>query len=294
VLTSSTISDIVSELGIPAGEEIKWNPPRGSFLRGADGHLVKTLRRRMLEAAIGRQVSTVTVIIDHDARYQSYSKPELGKTILKWLYERVSMHLDDHGDVGIMIADKPGGGTREERRWLAETLELTSDGTEYVEPGRVVLPVVTADPLEDPRGPLSADGQPSTKRLHILPCPALPSCAARSAQLKGRHMTAAEGALPVRMPQSRCWLSPREAPACPLPGASAPVPWTEHQVVLLPGRRARRRRRSPRCCGRGAGRVHQSLARKPAAWTIAEGGLPGDGHPEASRRQGWTGSYSSG
>ncbi len=139
------LSNIVTDLGIPTGEEIKWNPPKGSFLRAADGQLVKTLRRRMLEAAIDRQVRTVTVIIDHDARYQSYSKPELGKTILKWLYERVSMHLGDHDDVGIMIADKPGGGAREEKRWLAETLELTSDGTEYVEPGRVVLPVVTAD-----------------------------------------------------------------------------------------------------------------------------------------------------
>lgn len=139
------LSNITADLGIPAGEEIKWNPPRRSFLRGADGHLVKTLRQRMLEAAAEHQVRTITVIIDHDARYQSYSKPELGKVILKWLYERVSMHLGDHDDIGIMIADKPGGGAREERRWLAETLKLTSDGTEYVEPGRVVLPVVTAD-----------------------------------------------------------------------------------------------------------------------------------------------------
>ena len=101
-------------------------PAQGKLPRAADGQLVKTLRRRMLEAAIDLQVRTVTVIIDHDARYQSYSKPELGKTILKWLYERVSMHLGDHDDLGIMIADKPGGGPREEKRWLAETLELTA------------------------------------------------------------------------------------------------------------------------------------------------------------------------
>lgn len=142
---ANDLSDIVAGLGIPAGEEIKWNPPRGSFLKGADGQLVKTLRRRMLEAALDHQVRTVTVIIDHDARYQGHSKPEVGKIILKWLYERVSMHLGDHDALGIMIADKPGGGAREEKRWLAETLELTRDGTEYVEPGRVVLPVVTAD-----------------------------------------------------------------------------------------------------------------------------------------------------
>jgi hypothetical protein len=139
------LSGIVAELGIPPGEEIKWNPPRGSFLKAAGGHLVKTLRRRMLEAAVGHQVRTVTVIIDHNAAYTRLSQAEVGKIILKWLYERVSMHLGDHDDVGIMIADKPGGGAKEEKRWLADTLELTSDGTEYVQPGRVVLPVVTAD-----------------------------------------------------------------------------------------------------------------------------------------------------
>ena len=52
------LSGIVAELGIPPGEEIKWNPPRGSFLKGADGQLVKTLRRRMLEAALDHQVRT--------------------------------------------------------------------------------------------------------------------------------------------------------------------------------------------------------------------------------------------
>src|SRR6266487_3355395 len=92
---AENLSALAAELGIPAGEEIKWNPPRGSFLKGADGQLVKTLRRRMLEAALDHQVRTVTVIIDHDAVYKSSSKAQVGKTILKWLYERVSMHLDD-------------------------------------------------------------------------------------------------------------------------------------------------------------------------------------------------------
>jgi hypothetical protein len=139
------LSGIATDLGIPAGEEIKWNPPRGSFLKSAGGQLVKALRRRMLEAALDHHVRTVTVIIDHGVRYQGRSKPEVGKIILEWLYERVSMHLGDHNSPGIMIADKPGAGAREEKRWLAEALELTRDGTEYVEPGRVVLPVLTAD-----------------------------------------------------------------------------------------------------------------------------------------------------
>jgi len=142
---ATDLADIAASLGIPPGEELKWNPDKGTFLRSAGGPLVKTLRRRMLEAANAHQVRTVTVILDHNAAYTSYTKAEAGKEILKWLYERVSMHLGDYNDVGIMIADKPGGGAREEKRWLADTLALTNDGTEYVQPGRVVLPVLTAD-----------------------------------------------------------------------------------------------------------------------------------------------------
>src|SRR5262249_2008887 len=123
---AADLSGIVAELGIPPGEEIKWNPPRGSFLKAAGGHLVKALRRPLLEADVDHQVRTVTVIIDHNAAYTRLSQAEAGKVILKWLYERVSMHLGDHDDVGIMIADKPGGGAKEEKRWLADTLELTS------------------------------------------------------------------------------------------------------------------------------------------------------------------------
>lgn len=61
------LSGIATDLGIPAGEEIKWNPPSGSFLRSADGQLVKALRRRMLEAALDHHVRTVRVFIDHGA-----------------------------------------------------------------------------------------------------------------------------------------------------------------------------------------------------------------------------------
>lgn len=54
------------------------------------------------------------------------------------------MHLADNKEIGIVIADKPGGGHKEDSRWLAETLRLTNDGTEHVAPDRIVMPIVTA------------------------------------------------------------------------------------------------------------------------------------------------------
>lgn len=142
---AAALTALRTELGVPDDEELKWKPPKGSFLAGAGGDLVGRLRRGMLAAARDHRVRTVTVIINHGAAYTTWSRQDVAETALSWLYERVSMHLDDHGALGIMIADKPGGGSREERRWLAEALALTNDGTEYVDPGKVVLPIVTAD-----------------------------------------------------------------------------------------------------------------------------------------------------
>jgi hypothetical protein len=55
------------------------------------------------------------------------------------------MHLGDNHDVGIVIADKPGDGPREDSRWLGETLRLTNDGTRYLRANRIVLPIMTAE-----------------------------------------------------------------------------------------------------------------------------------------------------
>jgi hypothetical protein len=140
---SVDLDQIRATLDIPADEEIKRAPDKASSLRGQWDTLTR-VRRAMLEAAQRRGVKTVVVIMDHTARYTDLSQPEAGAEILKRLYERVSMHLADVGDIGVIIADKHGGGTADENKWLADTLALTKDGTEYVTPGRIVLPIVTA------------------------------------------------------------------------------------------------------------------------------------------------------
>jgi hypothetical protein len=84
------------------------------------------------------------VVWDHDAAWRDRPKQDVGREILKYLYERISMCLSDYDDVGIVIADKPGGGSVQETQWLAGTLQLTNAGTEYVTPDRIVLPIVTA------------------------------------------------------------------------------------------------------------------------------------------------------
>jgi Protein of unknown function (DUF3800) len=131
---------IRADLGVPADVELKWYAPRGSFLAAAGGELVGSLRRRMLHAAIDRDVHSVVVVWDRGL--VPWGRDQVARELLKYLYERVSMCLGD--DVGIIIADEPGGPARAHERWLATTLTLTRRGTTYVSPERVVLPIVTA------------------------------------------------------------------------------------------------------------------------------------------------------
>lgn len=141
---ASTQDAIRAKFAVPDGEEIKWKPSKGSYLASAGREIVYALRAAILKAANQHNVKSIVVIVDHSAAYKTRTQAEVGREILTWLFERTSMLLDDHQDVGIMIADKPGGGSAEEGRWLADTLQITNDGTEYVEPGKLVLPIVTA------------------------------------------------------------------------------------------------------------------------------------------------------
>ncbi|MEU6698663.1 DUF3800 domain-containing protein [Pseudonocardia sp. NPDC046786] len=139
------LDELRASIGMPTNEEIKWNPPKCSFLANAGGEVVTALRRSMLELAADCEVKSIVCIIDHGCRYQSRDIVGVGQELLKWLFERYTIFLEKDESLGIMIADKPGGGSAEEAHFLANTLIITGGGTEYVKPGAVVMPVLTSD-----------------------------------------------------------------------------------------------------------------------------------------------------
>lgn len=139
---ATAITAIRARLGIPEGEEIKWKPDRGTFLAAAGGELVGQLRREMLEAAAALGIKSAVVIWDRGR--VPWEKAKAARAILDYLYERIRWHLRDNDRLGIIVADEPGGGPKAEKKWLAETLGLTTNGTRYATPDRVVMPIVTA------------------------------------------------------------------------------------------------------------------------------------------------------
>lgn len=140
---AACIQSTRSSLGIPDGEELKWKPPKGSFL-ARNRETLTALRQRLLDDADRCGMKSIVVMIDHSAAYRNETVVDLGHTLLGWFFERFSHCIRANDDIGMIIADKPGGSHREDHRWLAQTLELTEQGTEYVTPDHIALPVLTA------------------------------------------------------------------------------------------------------------------------------------------------------
>ncbi|WP_225826733.1 DUF3800 domain-containing protein [Streptomyces naphthomycinicus] len=130
------------EIGMPDEEEFKWNSPKGSFLAKAGGGVVKYARRRLLEIAADCRVKTAVVVWDR--AMVPWEKKEAASEILKYLYDRISRHLKEVDQRGVVIADVPGGGPTDHSKWLAATLDLTSTGTRYTKPDQIAMPIVTA------------------------------------------------------------------------------------------------------------------------------------------------------
>lgn len=130
-------------LGLPAATEFKWSPGKDSPLFRKN-EVQRRAREEMLDAAIDMGIRSVVVITDI-VRIPAWTKTDAEREMLKYLYERISGALKDVDDIGMIIADEPGGGGERERQWLADSLKLTSQGTEYVSADRIVLPVATTD-----------------------------------------------------------------------------------------------------------------------------------------------------
>jgi hypothetical protein len=135
------LARIRHSFGVPEATELKWSPSYGSWLKTTAGNAVRTpLREQMLKLAVDLDITSVAVVWDRGL--VSWPVNEVQVEILGWVYERISMCIPVD-EVALVIADEPGGGRRDRKQWLAETLQLTSHGTEYVTPDRVVLPIVT-------------------------------------------------------------------------------------------------------------------------------------------------------
>lgn len=137
---------------VPQEIEFKWSPDsRGDWFRANNRtDIIQPLREAILDAAIANETKAFVSVWDTGAQKTMYGYgPEYW--VIRFMYERIEMHLSSIKERGLIVFDKPGGGHKDEDAWVSDTRELTDLGTEYVKPDAIVAPMLTAPSHHHPQ-----------------------------------------------------------------------------------------------------------------------------------------------
>ena len=136
------ISTICKDFGIPSECEIKWSPPPRNWIHS---NLVRDDRqecyRQILNATSERGARAVVVVFD-TGRTSVQDSVAL-RQALDYVFERATMHLEKERELGIIVADRPGGGRREENLFLKDVLKTIESGTEFILPEQIPINILT-------------------------------------------------------------------------------------------------------------------------------------------------------
>jgi Protein of unknown function (DUF3800) len=139
---SEAVDAIALEFRIPAGEELKWSPRPGSWIHGnLHGERRTQCYAQVLQAASAHNVRAIVAC--WDTGRTSFKGRDAFRENVKYLFERVTMHLEERDSHAIFIADRPGGGKDQEEEFLSDFVTHVQEGTEYVDADRVLLNVLT-------------------------------------------------------------------------------------------------------------------------------------------------------
>src|SRR5262245_48766857 len=126
----NAINEVATAFGIPKREEFKWSPNRGLWIRENLHEHRAECYAKVLEVAHAHGVKAIVVC--NDTARTGDSKDEAHQRCMNYLFERLSMNLEDRDAHAIMVADRPGGGKIQEDEFLACFLKRVQEGTEYV------------------------------------------------------------------------------------------------------------------------------------------------------------------
>ncbi len=133
------------EFGFPEDEEFKWSPSRSSWMYA---NLCGEVRAQFFATVIDHlheaRAFAVVVMEDNGRNPASQDATSAELDVVVLLLERVANRLKGLRETGLVIADRPGGGRREEDRFVAECLTALDKGTEYVSHDELTF-VITTD-----------------------------------------------------------------------------------------------------------------------------------------------------
>jgi hypothetical protein len=138
---------LYDEFEVPHDVELKWSNPQGrNWWAESDANKAKQtpMRERVLQIAHEHDARVVVVVWDEGGGVATAGGDGPEDSVIKFMFERISAQLENAGNRGLIVFDKPGGDHRDEANWLTGRAELVRLGTEYVKPNAIVSQVLTA------------------------------------------------------------------------------------------------------------------------------------------------------
>jgi hypothetical protein len=139
------LNNACNSAGFPPNAEFKWSPRRDMWMHQ---NLVAAERQAffisVIECCVDHQARALVIISDCESRTPSdCASHEVFVT--KMLVERVNNLAVSTNSAAIIIADRPGGGIAQERKFLADTLSTIQTGTRYVKPAQIAINALSTD-----------------------------------------------------------------------------------------------------------------------------------------------------
>lgn len=141
---SDAVDAICKRFEIPPKTELKWSPPKGNWIRE---NLVKERRYECYSSVLvaAREHGARVVVVAWDTGRTKLQGKDAFQRCVDFALERVNMHLDNAGELGLVVTDRPGGGKKEEDAFLDEVLGTIESGTAFVDLKRISLTALTAN-----------------------------------------------------------------------------------------------------------------------------------------------------
>lgn len=139
---SARVDELVQLAGVPKGTELKWSPPPDNWLH----HNLKDEARTALFTSVlaaAREHDARCCVVVWDTGRTTLKGDEAFRRALDYLFERVSVQCAKRNEYFTIVADRPGGGKKQDDQLLERFVERVESGTEYVPPDRCLLNVLT-------------------------------------------------------------------------------------------------------------------------------------------------------
>lgn len=136
------INGICESYEIPVGDEVKWSPKKGTWIyENLHGNARTECYSKILKAT--KDTGCRALVVAWDTGRTTLQGDRAFNKVLDYAFERIAMHLSKRESLGVIVADRPGGGSKEDEQFLSAFLTRLNDGTDYVVPEQVPINILT-------------------------------------------------------------------------------------------------------------------------------------------------------